>query len=75
MRNRISNFRLLRTHPSYRARVVVSILAYLGALATILEVLERTAGDPYTTYANNLWVIVGAAVAGSIRAAASCSGV
>lgn len=66
MRNRISNFRLLRTHPSYRARVVVSILAYLGALATILEVLERTAGDPYTTYANNLWVIVGAAVAGSI---------
>jgi hypothetical protein len=45
---------------------VVSVLAYLGALATVLEVLERTAGDPYTTYANNLWFVVGTAAAGSV---------
>jgi hypothetical protein len=62
---RIGNIRLLRTHPSYRKRAVVSILAYLGALATVLEVLERTAGDPYTSYANNLWVVLGTAGAGS----------
>jgi len=63
---RIGNIRLLRTHPSYRKRSVVSILAYLGALATVLEVLERTAGDPYTTYANNVWVVVGTAAVGSV---------
>lgn len=66
MRTRIRNVRLLRTHPSYRKRVLVSVFAYLGALATVLEVLERTAGDPYTSYANNLWVLVGSAVLGSV---------
>jgi hypothetical protein len=62
---RLRNLRLLRSHPSYRKRAVVSVLAYLGALATVLEVLERTAGDPYTAYANNLWVVVGLAVVGA----------
>lgn len=66
LRTRIGNIRLLRTHPSYRKRAVVSVFAYLGALATVLEVLERTAGDPYTTFANNLWVVVGAALVGSV---------
>lgn len=63
---RIRNIRLLFTHPSYRRRAVVSVLAYLGAIATVLEVLERTAGDPVTTYANNLWVVLGLAIVGSL---------
>jgi hypothetical protein len=62
----MSNVRLLSTHPSYRKRAVVSVFAYLGALATVLEVIERTAGDQVTTWANNLWVVIGTAVAGSV---------
>lgn len=66
LRTRIGNIRLLRTHPTYRKRAVVSVFAYLGALATVLEVLERTAGDPLTAFLNNLWVVVGTAAIGSI---------
>jgi hypothetical protein len=65
-RTRIRNIPLLLRHRSYRRRTVVSVFAYLGALATVLEVGSRTAGDPWAGYLENLWLTVGLAVAGTV---------
>lgn len=65
-RTRFRNIPLLLAHRSYRRRTVVSIFAYLGALATVLEVFSRTVSEPWSGYLENLWVVVGLAVVGIV---------
>jgi hypothetical protein len=64
-RNRIRNVPLLLRHRWYRRRTIVSVFAYLGALATLLEVASRTVNDPLASYLDSLWVTGGLALVGT----------
>ena len=70
-RNRIRNIPLLLRHRSYRRRTIVSVFAYLGALATLLEVASRTVNDPLASYLDSLWVTGGLALVGTALSRAS----
>ena len=65
-RNRIRNIPILLRHRSYRRRTAVSILAWLGALATVREVLDATGSDQVAGHVGNLWIVGGVALAGAL---------
>ncbi len=65
-RIRIRNIPLLLKHRSYRRRTAVSVLAWLGALATVREVLDATGDDQVARYVGNFWIVGGLALAGAL---------